>query len=212
MTYLQLVQNVLKRLRERSITDVSENDLIGIFVNDAKAEVEQAWNWSALRTTLSATTSQGVFSFELTGSGDNPTMLDVVNDTSNWFMEYKTARDFNNYYLNMTPAQGAPKYYSFNGLDSNGDTIVEVFPPPDGVYNIRFNLVDRRPEMSANSDELLIPSRPVELLAYAKAVEERGEDGGISPVSAYAVAQRALNDAISYDAAKHPEELIWYTT
>jgi hypothetical protein len=212
MTYLQLVQNVLKRLRERSITDVSENDLIGIFVNDAKAEVEQAWNWSALRTTLSATTSQGVFSFELTGSGDNPTMLDVVNDTSNWFMEYKTARDFNNYYLNTTPAQGAPKYYSFNGLDSNGDTIVEVFPPPDGVYNIRFNLVDRRPEMSANSDELLIPSRPVELLAYAKAVEERGEDGGISPVSAYAVAQRALNDAISYDAAKHPEELIWYTT
>lgn len=212
MTYLQLVQNVLKRLRERSITDVSENDLIGIFVNDAKAEVEQAWNWSALRTTLSATTSQGVFSFELTGSGDNPTMLDVVNDTSNWFMEYKTARDFNNYYLNTTPAQGAPKYYSFNGLDSNGDTIVEVFPPPDGVYNIRFNLVDRRPEMSANNDELLIPSRPVELLAYAKAVEERGEDGGISPVSAYAVAQRALNDAISYDAAKHPEELIWYTT
>jgi len=212
MTYLQLVQNVLKRLRERSISDVSENELIGLFVNDAKAEVEQAWNWSALRTTLSATTSQGVFSFELTGSGDNPTMLDVVNDTSNWFMEYKTARDFNNYYLNTTPAQGAPKYYSFNGLDSNGDTIVEVFPPPDGVYNIRFNLVDRRPEMSANSDELLIPSRPVELLAYAKAVEERGEDGGISPVSAYAVAQRALNDAISYDAAKHPEELIWYTT
>ena len=212
MTYLQLVQNVLKRLRERSITDVSENELIGLFVNDAKAEVEQAWNWSALRTTLSATTSQGVFSFELTGSGDNPTMLDVVNDTSNWFMEYKTARDFNNYYLNTTPAQGAPKYYSFNGLDSNGDTIVEVFPPPDGVYNIRFNLVDRRPEMSANNDELLIPSRPVELLAYAKAVEERGEDGGISPVSAYAVAQRALNDAISYDAAKHPEELIWYTT
>jgi hypothetical protein len=212
MTYLQLVQNVLKRLRERSISDVSENELIGIFVNDAKAEVEQAWNWSALRTTLSATTSAGVFSFELTGSGDNPTMLDVVNDTSNWFMEYKTARDFNNYYLNTTPAQGAPKYYSFNGLDSNGDTIVEVFPPPDGVYNIRFNLVDRRPELSANSDELLIPSRPVELLAYAKAVEERGEDGGISPVSAYAVAQRALNDAISYDAAKHPEELIWYTT
>lgn len=211
MTYLQLVQNVLKRLRERSITDVSENELIGIFVNDAKAEVEQAWNWSALRTTLSATTSAGVFSFELTGSGDNPTMLDVVNDTSNWFMEYKTARDFNNYYLNTTPAQGAPRYYSFNGLDSNGDTIVEVFPPPDGVYNIRFNLVDRRPELSTNSDELLIPSRPVELLAYAKAVEERGEDGGISPVSAYAVAQRALNDAISYDAAKHPEELIWYT-
>jgi hypothetical protein len=49
------------------------------------------------------------------------------------------------------------------------------------------------------------------MLAYAKAVEERGEDGGIGMSSAYATAQRTLNDAISFDAAKHPEETIWTT-
>ena len=36
------------------------------------------------------------------------------------------------------------------------------------------------------------------------------EHYGMSAISAYAVAQRALNDAIAQDAARHPEELIWY--
>jgi len=32
----------------------------------------------------------------------------------------------------------------------------------------------------------------------------------MSPVSAYATAQRTLSDAIALDAAKHPEETVWY--
>ena len=214
MTYLQLVNNVLKRLRERTVSTVEEtaySTLIAMLVNDAKQEVEQAWDWSALRTTLSATTQQGVLAYELTGAGDNMKMLDVVNDTSNWFMTYKTASEFNNYYLNTTPDQGAPRYYSFNGIDDNGDTIVEVFPPPDKAYTIRFNLVNRQADLSADTDILLCPTKPVEMLAYAKAVEERGEDGGVAAVSAYRTAERALSDAIALDAAKHPEETVWYT-
>ena len=212
MTYLQLVNNVLKRLRERTVSTVEESSystLISMLVNDAKQEVEQAWDWSALRTTLTASTTAGAFAYELTGSGDNMKMLDVINDTSNWFMTYKTARDFNNYYLNNTPTQGAPRYYSFNGIDDNGDTIVEVFPPPDGVYNIRFNLINRQADLSADTDVPVCPSKPIEMLAYAKAVEERGEDGGAASSSAYATAVRTLNDAIALDSAKHPEETIW---
>ena len=212
MTYLQLVNNVLKRLRERTVATVDENTystMIGMLVNDAKHEVEQAWDWSALRTTLTATTTAGAFAYELTGAGDDVKMLDVINDTSNNFMTYKTASDFNNYYLNTTPAQGSPRYYSFNGIDDNGDTIVEVFPPPNGAYLIRFNIVNRQADLSDEADVILCPSKPVEMLAYAKAVEERGEDGGQSALSAYATANRVLNDALSLDQAKHPEELIW---
>ena len=212
MTYLQLVNNVLKRLRERTVSTVEEtaySTLISMLVNDAKQEVEQSWDWSALRTTLTATTSAGVFAYELTGSGDNMKMLDVVNDTSNYFMKYKTASEFTNYYLNSDVVQGAPRNYSFNGIDDNGDTIVEVYPSPDGVYLLRFNLVNRQDDLSADTDVLLCPSKPVEMLAYAKAVEERGEDGGASSSSAYETAARVLNDAVSIDQAKHPEELIW---
>ena len=214
MTYLQLVNNVLKRLRERTVSTVEENTystLISMFINDAKQEVEQSWDWSALRTTLTATTTAGAFAYELTGAGDNMKMLDVVNDTSNAFMTYKTASDFNNYYLNSNPTQGSPRYYSFNGIDNNGDTIVEIFPPPDGTYLIRFNLINRQDDLSTDTNVLLCPSKPVEMLAYAKAVEERGEDGGVAGVSAYRTAERALSDAIALDAAKHPEEVIWTT-
>lgn len=214
MTYLQIVNNVLKRLRERTVSTVSETSystLIGMLVNDAKQEVEQAWDWSALRTTLTATTSAGVFAYELTGAGDTVKILDVVNDTSNTFMTYKTASEFNNYYLNTTPTQGSPRYYSFNGLDENNDTIVEVYPPPDGVYSIRFNIIDRQADLSADTDVPLCHNKAIEMLAYAKAVEERGEDGGASSNSAYATANRVLNDALSLDQAKHPEELIWTT-
>ena len=214
MNYLSIVNNVLKRLRERTVSTVEENTystLISMFVNDAKQEVEQAWDWSALRTTLTATTTAGAFAYELTGAGDNMKMLDVVNDTSNVFMTYKTASDFNNYYLNSNPTQGSPRYYSFNGIDNNGDTIVEIFPPPDGTYLIRFNLINRQNDLATDTDVLLCPSKPVEMLAYAKAVEERGEDGGVAGVSAYRTAERALSDAIALDAAKHPEEVIWTT-
>lgn len=214
MTYLNIVNNVLKRLRERTVSTVEETSystLIGMLVNDAKQEVEQAWDWSALRTTLTATTSAGVFAYELTGSGDNMKLLDVINDTSNYFMDYKTASEFNNYYLNSNVVQGEPRYYSFNGLDDNGDTIIEVYPPPNGEYLIRFNIVNRQDDLSADTDIILCPSKPVEMLAYAKAVEERGEDGGTNSLSAYNAASRVLNDAVSLDQAKHPEELVWTT-
>lgn len=56
MTYLQLINNVLVRLREETIT---ENQIdsdpylrsIGAHVNDAKDRVEDAWVWGALRGT-----------------------------------------------------------------------------------------------------------------------------------------------------------------
>ena len=214
MTYLEIVNNILRRLRERTVSTVNETNysaLIAILVNDAKEEVENAWQWSALRTTLSATTTANVFNYELNGSRNRLTILDVVNDTSNFFMEYKTAHEFNNIFLNGTPETGEPRYYSFNGISADGDTQVDIYPIPDGAYNLRFNVVLRSTDLVNDADTLRIPAQPVIQLAYAKAVEERGEDGGASGLSAYLTAQRVASDAIALDAAKHPEETIWYT-
>ena len=215
MTYLDIVNNLLRRLRERTVSTVNEtaySTLIGILVNDAKEEVENAWQWSALRTTLSATTTAGVFNYELNGSQNRLTVLDVINDTSNYFMEYKTAHEMNDLFLNQTPETGEPRYYSFNGVSTaDGDTQVDIYPIPNGAYNLRFNVVLRTTDLTADSDDLLIPAQPVIQLAYAKAVEERGEDGGAGGLSAYRTAERVMSDAIALDAAKHPEETIWYT-
>ena len=212
MTYLELVNNVLKRLRERTVNSVSEStysELIGVLVNDAKSEVENAWNWSALRNTLTLTTSSGIFNYELNGTGNNFSVMDVVSEEGNFFMDYRTQHDFNQFYLNQTPATGIPRYYNFNGVSSDGDTLVDVYPKPDNTYTIYFNIIQRTADLANNSDSLTVPSQPVLLLAYAKAVEERGEDAGMSSTSAYATAQRVLNDAISQDAQRHTEELDW---
>jgi len=212
MTYLELVNNVLKRLRERTVNSVSESsysELIGVFVNDAKSEVENAWNWSALRNTLTLTTSSGIFNYELNGTGNNFSVMDVVSEDGNYFMEYRTQHDFNQFYLNQTPTSGIPRYYNFNGVSSDGDTLVDVYPKPDAVYTIYFNIIQRTGDLTNNSDSLTVPSQPVLLLAYAKAVEERGEDAGMSSTSAYATAARVLNDAIAQDAQRHTEELEW---
>ena len=214
MTYKQLVNNVLKRLRERQVGTVEQNTystLIGMLVNDAKEEVENAWDWSALRTTLSLNTTSGVFNYELNGTQNRFKVLDVINDTSNFFMDYQTTSDFNNFYLNNTPASGTPKYYNFNGVSSDGDTLVDLYPKPDNIYAIRFNIIQRQADLVNDDDTLTIPSKAVEMLAYAKAIEERGEDGGISVSSQYAVAKQALADAIAIEAARRPdEETVWY--
>lgn len=214
MTYIEMVNNVLRRLRERTVSNVSDNEyssLIGIFINDAKREIEEAWDWSALRTTLSATTTADVYSYELNGSNNNIKMLDVLNDTDDFFMRYVDSHWMNKMFLAVTPERGSPFYYNFNGVSSDGDVQVDIFPIPDDVYTLRFNCLLRTEDLSGNTDQLLIPAQPVLMLAYAKAVEERGEDGGVGVSSAYATANRSLNDAISYDAARHPEELIWKT-
>jgi hypothetical protein len=213
MTYLEVVNNILKRLRERTVSTVNESSysaLIAVLVNDAKDDVEKAWSWSGLRTTLSATTTEDVFNYELNGSQNKLTVLDVVNDTANHFMKYETAHKFNEFFLNQQATKGTPYYYSFNGISADGDTQVDIYPIPDKAYELRFNVVLRTDDLSDDADTFQVPTKPIELLAYALAVEERGEDGGASPVSAFVRANNALQDSIALDAAKHPEETIWY--
>lgn len=207
-----MVNNVLKRLRERSVSSVNENSysaLIGVLINDAKREVEDSWDWSALRNTITATTSNGIASYVLTGSQNNIKVLDVLNDTDDFFMQYADAHWMTRQFLATTPQSDSPLYYSFNGVNANGDTQVDIYPIPDGTYTLRFNVIQRNPNLTLDADSIIVPSQPVLMLAYAKAIEERGEDGGVAASSAYMAATRSLNDAISLDAIKHPEELIW---
>ena len=214
MTYLNLVNNVLRRLREDEVSSVNDNTyskMVGDFVNDAKKMAEDAWDWSALRTTLTVTTSADVFNYVLTGSQNKIKVLDVINDTSNLFMQYNTQHWFNDKYLNQSPPSGSPEYYTYNGVDSSGDTQVDIYPKPDGVYNLRFNCTLRNPELSSDTDELLIPSQPVIHLAIALLARERGETGGTSAPEYFGIADKFLSDAIALDAQKHPEETIWYT-
>jgi hypothetical protein len=214
MTYLDLVNNVLRRMREEEVSSVQSttySKMVGDFVNDAKKIVEAAWDWSALRTTLTITTTADIFNYVLTGSQNRIKALNVINDTDNIFMEYRPATWFDDKYLNQDPVSGSPEYYTYNGVDSSGDSQIDVYPKPDGVYTIRFNCIFRNDDLSADVDTLLIPSMPVIHLAIALLARERGETGGTSAPEYFGIADKYLSDAIALDAQKHPDETIWYT-
>ena len=212
MTYLEIVNSVLRRLRENTVSGVDQNTysrLIGEFVNDAKRYCEDAWDWSALRTTLTATTTSDVFNYALTNSGQRIKVFRVIDDTSNRFVEYQTAAWMSNAFLNGTAANGAPYYYSFNGTDNNGDTLVDFYPIPDDAYTIRFEVVQRTERFTDDNDTVKIPNDPIIQWAYGYALRERGETGGQSAVEQFLLAKESLSDAIALDAQKHPEETIW---
>ena len=214
MTYVQLVNAVLRRLRESEVTTAVGNadsytKLIGDFVNDAKRIVEDSWDWSSLRNTFTVDTQANIFNYTIVGVGSASKTLDVLNDTSNVFMKQASSSWMNNAFLNQDPPKSTPSYYSWNGFDSNGNLQVDVFPIPDGVYSLRFNMVDRTAPFTADSDVLNVPSAPVIHYAVALASRERGDTGGTSSQELYAIADSALADAIAMDAARFPSETIW---
>lgn len=214
MNYLEAINQVLVRLREREVDSVHETEyssLVGDLINDSNQYVEQTWDWSALRTTLTVTTSANVFNYELNGSQNNITILRAYNSTAYRKLKYQTAEWFDEQYLTPTPATGSPDYYSFNGVSADGDTLIDLYPKPDKAYTLRFNVIKRSSDLVNEDDKIKVPSRAVVLLAYAKAVEERGEDNGQTGNTAYQVAQSYISDAVALDASKHPEETVWYS-
>ena len=214
MTYLNLVNNVLRRLREDQVTTVYSNTystMVGDYINDSKTLIENTWDWSQLRSTITITTAADNYTYSLTGSHDYGKVLTMVNDTSNIIMEYRPQSWIDEKYLIGTPASGTPAFYTYNSVDANGDSQIDVYPKPDGVYSIKTKMVIRNVPLSVDADTLAIPSQPVIHMAVALLARERGETGGTSTPEYFAIADKYLSDAIAMDAQKHPDETIWYT-
>lgn len=212
-TLLEMVNEVLIRLRENEVTSVNDNKyskMIVKFINDAKRHVEDAWEWNALTETLTATTAADIFSYVLEGSGTRFRIIDVLNDTDNTVMKYAPTKTMNQWFLMTEPQKGSPLYYNFNGVEGgSGDTLVDFYPIPNGVYNIRINLIKSQMPLASDADQPLVPSEPIILLAYAKALAERGEDGGLASSEAAALYKASLADYIAIEAGHYPEETIW---
>jgi hypothetical protein len=212
MTYLQAVNSVLRRLRENEVTSVGDNKyskMVGEFVNDAKRQCEDAYNWNALSTTLTAYTSSGLFNYVLIGSGQRFRLVNAINDTSNAFMRLQSTAAMDQYFLTQTAQSAAPQYFNFNGVDSNGDTQVDLYPIPDGVYSLRFNIVKPTVPLVSDADIITIPSEPVVFNAVARAIAERGEDGGMASSEQYALFKQSLSDAIALESGRYLEEGEW---
>ena len=207
MTYLQLVNECLARLRESSVASVTTSaysTLIGHFINDSKRQVEDAWDWTALATTVTIPTVAGTSLYTVTGSGIRQRGV-VVNDSTNriqlrnvpiqWIVDQQQLSNV---------SSSVPCYYAWSGTDGT-DSKAELFPTPMGVYSLQFNMTVPQATLTSDSTVITVPSEPVIAGAVARALVERGEDGGLSSAEAYALFKSVLSDYISLEKERFTE-------
>tara|TARA_R110000796_G_scaffold18174_1_gene55229 strand:+ start:193 stop:870 length:678 start_codon:yes stop_codon:yes gene_type:complete len=220
MTYRELINEVLIRLREETIssdwsgaindsTVVSDyHKVIGALVNDAKRSIESYHDWMTLRETADIATVDGTKNYSLS-SGQEFKVIDVVNNaTGNQLVQVSKA------YLNRTryptDPTGEPHYYGFNGADSSNNLKVDLSPVPTEVQTISFDIVKYQDVLTNAATVLKIPSKPVILGAFARAISERGEDGGTQSSLAAQEAGAAISQAVIMDSGNAQYETDWY--
>ena len=215
MTYLQLVNEVLKRMREDTITTVVANDdvvvdMVTSLVNDAKRTVEDAHTWNGLRYEWPVTTVADTSLYSLTSAG-NYAKIEYILTTQGQSLSEVTLQKIRMLKSQPNTVTQQPTYYAVNGLDASGDIRIEVFPKPDGVYPLDVYGFKRQPDLVADDDALLVPSKPVLYLALALAARERGEVGGQTAAEIFGMASRYLSDAVAWDASLNDLDNIWMT-
>jgi hypothetical protein len=141
----------------------------------------------------------------MTGAGQKFQVIDALNTTSNVALQNITFVEMNRY-QNLVPSiTGVPQYYAFDGVDGNGDTKVVLYPRPDGVYSIPFSLTVPQAPLAADGTSVLVPDVLVVQNAYARALVERGEDGGLNSSEAYQLYRGMLADQIALEGTRYPE-------
>ena len=209
MTYLQIVNAVLIRLRQPTVATIAENTysaMVGELVNQAKRECEDAWSWLQQETTHGVTATVGVDSYTLTDFGKRAQVMRVHNLTTLGTVISITRETFDRYSDFTSVANNQPSYWRING-QSGDDPIIQFFPTPDTTYVIQVYARTPQDDLAAEGDVLTIPEYPVILGAYYLTVSERGDDRGNALPQAQKEYQQALSDAIAIDNSNRVEGL-----
>jgi len=80
-----------------------------------------------------------------------------------------------------------------------------LYPVPDAVYTVKFSLAIAQANLSADATVVQVPDVLVAQNAYARALVERGEDGGLSSSEAYALYKSMLSDHIALEGTRYPD-------
>ena len=179
MTYLELINKVLTRLREPQVTSSSSapyTRLIGSIVNDAKRAVEDAADWNGLRQTLTVTTADGTSDYTLTGANERASVDSVILEADGQILHRCTARDIIRL-KQINSSTGKSDRWSIVGT-SGGDLQIRLYPTPDAIRSYSVNVIAPQDDLEDDADSMTIPWEPVVHRAHAYAIKERGEDQG----------------------------------
>jgi len=219
MTFRELINEVLIRLREETIaTDWSGNindsttvtdyqKVIGSLINDSKSNIEAYHDWLVLRETVDVSTVVGTRNYNLS-SGQEIKVIDVMNQDQGTHLN-QVSRQTMNTFRYPTENSGDPVYYAFNGADSSNNLKIDFEPKPDKVHTISFDIVKPQGELKLAATVLKIPQKVVVLGAWARAVSERGEDGGTQSGIISEEFKVSLNQSIILDTGNVQFEHDW---
>ena len=220
MTYRDLINEVLIRLREDtiaadwsgnindSITVSAYHKVIGSLINDSKRGVEERHDWLNLRETISFNTVVGTKNYNL-NSGQEFKVIDAMNNTTGHHLN-QVSKVYINTVKYPTDDNGQPLYYGFNGSDSSNNLKIDLSPVPSEVQTLSFDICKYQDNLGTAASVLKIPTQPVILGAWARAIAERGEDGGTQSSLAAEEAGEALKQAIILDSGNTQYETDWY--
>lgn len=211
MTYLELVNGVLSRLREDTVPTLAGSDdvvvdLVKDYVNDAKRVVEEAHSWSHLLDEWTFATSTSSSTVTLTGSS-TCALVDVIYDANGQELKPMQRNEIRKRAL-ARPASNTPQYYAVTGVTAAGPQL-QLHPAPDAVATYHVYGYAKQGDLVNDSDECLVPARPVLYMALALAARERGELGAQNMNELMSQARQSLTDEIARDASNQELENIW---
>jgi hypothetical protein len=219
LTYLEIINQVLRNLREDTVTSstgTAYTQLIGFFVKQAYIECANAYQWPQLDETQDVAISASDTSFTITGdSGEGVHDIhSIYNVTEDYFLKrsnYKTVQDK----LSDDTDTNRPLEFAYGGETADGTTTIHFYPISSGSYTLRTSY-NRKPDLNntfSDSTFIKLPEMPIILKAWARAVSERGEDGGAISNEIEMQAQAALSDAIAlHESNNNSGNTTWYVS
>lgn len=224
-TYLELVNDVLIRLRETTVGNVSYSAysvLIGKWINDAKRMAEDLWDWQALSTAKTVTLVASTQDYTIAGLNerarleyqvDNPLHARAFDTTTGdpfelkeapyqWIVDQRTL-------LAANPNNQA-KPICFGVRKIAGGTAVGLYEVPTGARTWTFYFINPQDDLSGDSDVLTIPYTPVILIALDMALNERGEEIGEPGTTVQQRAYTHVANAVGIDALNQPHKTTFY--
>ena len=213
-TVLSIVNKVLKKLRESKVATIDGDDyaeLITDFVTETKEEVENAFNWRALQGTVLLDTVADTYRYKLAAVYQNSKISDIYDQTNDTYLEFSPSKVKEGLKY-AAPDTGKPRYWDFVGFN-DGEMLIDLFPVPD-VDDMRLYVNGKFVQgdigyTDPSTTYIAVPEMPLVLGAYARAVDERGEDDGEAFTKAEAKYKRALGDAILFENGGQGDDLDW---
>ena len=198
-TLLQIVNKVLVRLREDEVSSVTSSayaKLIGTFVNDAKADLDDMWFWTVYEEEINTTIlSDGTRSYDLSTTGDRSWMIRYTDDTRPLAYDvtageetqlqdipYKHLRHWRNSFKGTPDNLGQPREFSIYPASDGRGYGLELKQGSTTTRSWRSYWYNPQDDLALDGNDdstvILLPERPIYLRALFYAANERGEEMG----------------------------------